>query len=73
MGDLVAGIQAKRKAFHREVEAERSVERIRGRTYRNRIGGVRGRASVNWWPKARYRCPSTVMKNSLRTISMCGT
>lgn len=35
----------KRKACHREVKAERSVERSRGPTYRNRMGGVHGRAS----------------------------
>jgi len=48
------------QGVHREVEAERSTERICGLTYRNRIGGVRGRASVHVTAKLLRPFPASV-------------
>ena len=55
--------------FDREVGAAGRVERIRGLTYRNRIGGVGGRASghataTRWRPRPERVKPAGVRRRS---------
>jgi len=63
------GDPSEAQGLHREVATERSVKRIRGLTYRNRIGGVHGRASGHvtaklWRPHPASVNPAVVRRRA---------